>query len=135
MHLLLLFFNFQNELLVFKEKWEELVSKSYANGMVRIEKLEKEIKSKDQIINHESLTRCPNRNVVLDDTVTLPDLLETITQSNQTANSLKTRKGIDFVKDIIKPYSNQENNDENNNITNACITSIKSQLELVRKIV
>ena len=133
MHLLLLFFNFQNELLVFKEKWEELVSKSYANGMVHIEKLEKEIRSKDQIINHESLTRCPNRNVVLDDTVTSPDLLETITHRNQTANSLKTRKGIDFVKDIIKPYSNQENNDENNNITNACITSIKSQLELVRK--
>ena len=32
---------FQNELSVFKEKCEELVSKSYANGMVHIEKLEK----------------------------------------------------------------------------------------------
>ena len=129
---------FRNELSVFKEKCEELVSKSYANGMVHIEKLEKEIKSKDQIINHllvslESLTRYPNRNAVIDDTVTSPGLLETLPQSNQTGNSLETRKGIDFVKDIIKPHSHKENNDENNNISNTCITSIKSQLELVRK--
>ena len=97
---------FQNELSVFKERCEELVSKSYVNGMVHIEKLEKEIKSKDQIINHlfvclESLTRSPNRNAVIDDTVTSPGLLETLPQSNQTGNSLETRKGIDFVKDII----------------------------------
>ena len=70
---------FQNELSVFKEKCEELVSKSYANGMIHIEKLEKEIKNKDQIINHllvslESLTRYPNRNAVIDDTLTSPGL-------------------------------------------------------------
>ena len=129
---------FQNELSVFKEKCEELVSKSCANGMVHIEKLEKEIKSKDQIINHllvslESFTRYPNRNAVIDDTVSSPGLFETLPQSNQTGNSLETRQGIDFVKDIIKPHSNKENNDENNNISNTCITSIKSQLELVRK--
>ena len=59
--------------------------------------------------------------------------METLPQSNQTGNSLETRKGIDFVKDIIKPHSHKENNDENNNISNTCITSIKSQLELVRK--
>ena len=122
---------FQNELSVFKERCEELVSKSYVNGMVHIEKLEKEIKSKDQIINHlfvclESLTRSPNRNAVIDDTVTSPGLLETLPQSNQTGNSLETRKGIDFVKDIIKPYSIKENNDENNSVSNTCITSIKS---------
>ena len=114
---------FQNELSVFKERCEELVSKSYVNGMVHIEKLEKEIKSKDQIINHlfvclESLTRSPNRNAVIDDTVTSPGLLETLPQSNQTGNSLETRKDIDFVKDIIKPHSNKEQNDENNNISN-----------------
>ena len=129
---------FQRQLSVFKEECEELVSKSYAYGMVHIEKLEKEIKSKDQLINHlfvslESLTRYPNRNAVIDDTVTSPDLLETLPQSNQTGNSLETRKGIDFVKDIIKPHSHKENNDENNNISNTCITSIKSQLELVGK--
>ena len=106
--------------------------------MVHIEKLEKEIKSKYQIINHllvslESLTHYPNKNAVINDTVTSPDLLETLPQSNQTANSLKTRKGIDFVKDIIKSHSIHENNDENNNISNTCITSIKSQIELVRK--
>ena len=129
---------FQNELSVFKEKCEELVSKSYANGMVHIEKLEKETKSKDQITNNlfvsiERLTRYPNRNEVINDTVTLPGLLETLPESNQTGNSLKTRKGIDFVKDIIKPHSNKKkNNDENNNISNKCITSIKSRLELVR---
>ena len=33
---------FQNDLSVFKKKCEELVSKSYGNGMVHIEKLEKE---------------------------------------------------------------------------------------------
>ena len=124
------FFYFQNELSVFKEKCEELVSKSHANWMVHIEKLEKEIKSKDQIINHlvslESLTPYPNRNAVLGDTVTSPSLLETLAQSNQTGNSLETRKGIDFVKDIIKPYSIKENNDENNSVSNTCITSIKS---------
>ena len=91
--------------------------------MVHIEKLEKEIKSKDQIINHllvslESLTRYPNRNAVIDDTVTSPGLLETLPQSNQTGNSLETRKDIDFVKEIIKPHSNKEQNDENNNISN-----------------
>ena len=106
--------------------------------MVHIEKLEKEIKNKDQIINHlllslESLTRYPTRNALIDDTVSLPDSFETRTQSNQTGNSLRTRKGIDFVKVIIKPHSNKENNDKNNNISNTCITSIKSQLELVRE--
>ena len=106
--------------------------------MVHIEKLEKEIKNKDQIINHlllslESLTRYPTRNALIDDTVSLPGSFETRTQSNQTGNSLRTRKGIDFVKVIIKPHSNKENNDENNNISNTCITSIKSQLELVGK--
>ena len=129
---------FQNGVSVFKENCEELVSKSYTNGMVHIEKFEKEIKSKDQIINHlllslESLTRYPNRNAQIDDTVSLPGSLETRTQSNQTGNSLGTRKGIDFVKGIIKPHSSKENNDENNNISNTCITSIKSQLELVRE--
>ena len=68
----------------------------------------------------------------MDDTVSSPGLLETPLQSNQTGNSLETRQGIDFVKDIIKPHSNKENNDENNNIGNTCITSIKSQLEMVR---
>ena len=106
--------------------------------MVHIEKLEKEIKSKDHIINRllvslESLTRYSNRNAVIDDTVTSPGLLETLPQSNQTGNSLETRKGTDFVKDIIKTHSNKENNDEINNIRNICITSIKSQLELVKK--
>ena len=91
--------------------------------MVRNEKLVKEIKSKDQIINHllvslENLIRCPNRNAVIDETVTSPGLLETLPQSNQTGNSLETRKDIDFVKDIIKPHSNKEQNDENNNISN-----------------
>ena len=91
--------------------------------MVRNEKLVKEIKSKDQIINHllvslENLIRYPNRNAVIDETVTSPGLLETLPQSNQTGNSLKTRKDIDFVKDIIKPHSNKEQNDENNNISN-----------------
>ena len=106
--------------------------------MVYIEKLEKEIKSKDQIINHllvslESFTRYPNRNAVIDDAVSSPGLFETLPQINQTGNSLETRQGIDFVKDIIKSHSNKENNEENNNISNTCITSIKSQLELVRK--
>ena len=129
---------FQNELLVFKEKCEELISKSYSNGMVHIEKLEKEIKSKDQIINHllislERLTRYPNRNAVINDTVSSAGLFKTLPQSNQSGNSLETRQGIDFVKDIFKPHSSKENNGENNNISNTCITSIKSQLELVRK--
>ena len=35
---------FQNELSVFKEKYEELVSKAYANGMIHTEKLEKDKK-------------------------------------------------------------------------------------------
>ena len=100
--------------------------------------MEKEIKSKDQIINHllvslEGLTRYPNRNAVIDDTVSSPGLFETLPQSNQTGNSLETRQGIGFIKDIIKLHSNKENNDENNNISNTCITSIRSQLELVRK--
>ena len=43
------------------------------------------------------------------------------------------RKGIGFVKEIIKSHSNKKNSDENNNISNTCITGIKSQLELVRE--
>ena len=107
-------------------------------GWFILKNWKKKTKSKDQITNNlfvsiERLTRYPNRNEVINDTVTLPGLLETLPQSNQTGNSLKTRKGIDFVKDIIKPHSNKKkNNDENNNISNKCITSIKSRLELVR---
>ena len=37
-------FFFQNELSVFKENCEELVTKSYSNGMVHIEKLGKKNK-------------------------------------------------------------------------------------------
>ena len=71
--------------------------------MIHIEKLEKEIKSKDQIINHllvslESLTRYPNRNAVIDDTVSSPGLFETLPQSNQTGNSLESRRGIGLSK-------------------------------------
>ena len=100
--------------------------------------MEKERKSKGQIINNllvslESLTHYPNGNAVTGNTVTSPGLLETLPQSNQTDNSLETKKGIDFVKDIIKPHFNKETNDENNNISNTCITGIRSQLELVRK--
>ena len=107
-------------------------------GWFILKNWKKKTKSKDQITNNlfvsiERLTRYPNRNEVINDTVTLPGLLETLPQSNQIGNSLKTRKGIDFVKDIIKPHSNKKkNNDENNNISNKCITSIKSRLELVR---
>ena len=80
-------------------------------GWFTLKNWEKKIKSKDQIVNHllvslESFTRYPNRNAVIDDTVSSPGLLETLPQSNQTGNSLETRQGIDFVKDIIKPYSN-----------------------------
>ena len=105
--------------------------------MVYIEKMEKEIESEDQIIKHllvslENLTRYPNRNAVIDDTVTSPGLLETLPQINQTGSSLEKRKGFDFGKEIIKSHSNKENTDENN-ISNTCITNIKSHLELVRK--
>lgn len=60
--------NFKSSL--FKEKSERLVLKSYANSTIHTEKLEKEIKKKDQIINHllvflENLTRYPNRNAVI----------------------------------------------------------------------
>ena len=62
--------------------------------MVYIEKLEKEIKSKDQIINHllvslANLTCYPNRNAVIDNTVSSPGLLETLTQINQTGSMLE----------------------------------------------
>ena len=82
-------------------------------GWFILKNWKKETKSKDQITNNlfvsiERLTRYPNRNEVINDTVTLPGLLETLPQSNQTGNSLKTRKGIDFVKDIIKPHSNKK---------------------------
>ena len=91
--------------------------------MIHIEKLEKEIKSKDQIINHllvflESLTRYPNRNAVIGDTVSSLGLFETLPESNQIGNSLERRQGIGFVKNIIIPHSNKENNDENNSIRN-----------------
>ena len=105
--------------------------------MVHIEKMEKEIESEDQIIKHllvslENLTRYPNRNAVIDDIVTSPGLLEILPQINQTGSSLEKGKGFDFGKEIIKSHSNKENNDENN-ISNTCITNIKSHLELVRK--
>ena len=82
-------------------------------GWFILKNWKKKTKSKDQITNNlfvsiERLTRYPNRNEVINDTVTLPGLLETLPQSNQTGNSLKTRKGIDFVKDIIKPHSNKK---------------------------
>ena len=82
-------------------------------GWFILKNWKKKTKSKDQITNNlfvsiERLTRYPNRNEVINDTVTLPGLLETLPQSNQTGNSLKMRKGIDFVKDIIKPHSNKK---------------------------
>ena len=62
--------------------------------MVHIEKMEKEIKSKDQMTNYllvslENLTHFPKRNVVIDDTVTSSGLLETLPQINQTGNLLE----------------------------------------------
>ena len=47
--------HFQNELSVFKAKCEELVFKPYANNMVHIEKLEKEIKSNDRTQSHTQI--------------------------------------------------------------------------------
>ena len=47
---------------------------------------------------------------------------------------LEKGKGIDFGKEIIKSHSNQKKkNDENNNISNTSLTSIKSEPELARK--
>ena len=71
--------------------------------MVHIEKLEKEIKSKDQIINHllvslESLIRYANRNAVIDDTVTSPDLLETLPQINKKVTRSKRGKVLILAK-------------------------------------
>ena len=64
--------------------------------------------------------------------------LGTLPQINKTGNLLEKGKGIDFGKDIIKSHSNkkkkkEKKNDENNNISNISITSIKCQLELVKK--
>ena len=61
--------------------------------MVHIEKFEKEIKSKDQIINHiliplENVTSYPRRNTVINNTVASPSL-EIVPQIDQTACSLK----------------------------------------------
>ena len=125
--------------MVSKAKCEELeVSKSCASSMVNIEKLDKEIKTKYKIINDphvslENLAHYPNKNAVIDNTVTSSSLLETLDQINQTGNSLEKRKGIDFEKEFIKSHSNKEKNDKNNNNSNISITSVKSQLELVSK--
>ena len=43
--------------------------------------------------------------MVIDDTVTSQSVLKTLPQSNQAGNLLKTSKGTDFVKDIIKRHS------------------------------
>ena len=65
--------------------------------------------------------------------------LGTLPQINKTGNFLEKGKGIDFGKDIIKSHSNKKKKkkkkkpDENSNISNISITSIKRQLELVRK--
>ena len=69
--------------------------------MVYIEKLGKERKSKDQIIEHllvslENLTRYSKRNAVIDDTVISTGLLETRPKINKTGNLLGKRKGSDF---------------------------------------
>ena len=87
---------FLNELFGFKTKFEKLVSKSYANSIVHIEKLEKEIKNKNQITNDllaslENLTRYPNRNLVINNAVT-SSRLETLPQINQLGNSFKKEK-------------------------------------------
>ena len=74
-------------------------------------KKNKKQRSNNHLVYLESLTRYRNRNAVIDNTVTSQTLLETLPQSNQAGNSLKTRKGIDFVKDIFKPHSIKENNE------------------------
>ena len=63
---------------MFKVKCQNLVSKSYTNSMVHIEKLEKK-NNKDQIINHlliflENIKRYPKRNCVINNAVTSPSL-------------------------------------------------------------
>ena len=87
---------------MFKVKYQNLVSKSYANSMVHIEKLEKKKKNKDQIINHlliflENITRYPKRNAVINNAVTSPSL-KTLPQINQRDNLLKNGKDINFDK-------------------------------------
>ena len=74
-------------------------------------KKNKKQRSNNHLVYLESLTRYRNRNAVIDNTVTSQTLLETLPQSNQAGNWLKTRKGIDFVKDIFKPHSIKENNE------------------------
>ena len=101
-----------------------------------LKKLKQEIKSKDQIINHllNSLefTRYPNRNAVIGNTVTSPGL-ENFLQINQTGNSLKKEKYIDFEKEIIKSHSSRKNNEENNNISNISINSDHVEASLLVK--
>ena len=87
---------------MFKVKSQNLVSKSYANSMVNIKKLEKKKKNKDQIINHlliflENITRYPKRNAVINNAVTSPSL-KTLPQINQRDNLLKNGKDINFDK-------------------------------------
>ena len=74
-------------------------------------KKNKKQRSNNHLVYLESLTRYRNRNAVIDNTVTSQTLLEILPQSNQAGNSLKARKGIDFVKDIFKPHSIKENNE------------------------
>ena len=95
--------------------------------MVHIEKLEKEIKNKDHILNHpfvslEKLNSYFHRNMVTNNTVTLPGL-ETLSQINWTDNSMKKCFYINKYNEVIKPHINEHNNDEDNNISNTNIIS------------
>ena len=95
--------------------------------MVHIEKLEKEIKNKDQILNNpfvslENLNSYFHRNMVTNNTVTLSGL-GTLSQINWTDKSMKKGFYINKYNEVIKPQVNEDNNDEDDNISNTNIIS------------
>ena len=104
------------------------------------------MKKKDRIVNHQ-LVFLKTFSSVINNAVTSPGF-ETLSQINQTENSLKNCQDINLDKDIMESHSIIENNNENNNISNTSINSdyveassqlkntlenFKSQLELFRK--
>ena len=117
---------FRTNSLYLKQK-KKIVFKSSANSMVHIEKLEKEIKNKDQILNHpfvslENLNSYFHRNMVTNNTVTLSGL-GTLSQINWTDKSMKKGFYINKYNEVIKPQVNEDNNDEDDNIGNTNIIS------------
>ena len=127
----------KKELLEFKSKCHKLVSSSYDDSRIYIDRLEGQIEQKDQVVNHQ-LASLKNLSSKYQSTVPPTTNTEVLGKDIFPALQSKIKKtGVQYSKEILPDKLAKENNNANasNPIAPADKNreSTKNQLELLRK--